>query len=322
MNLAQLQEVLWQNPRRIVFAGELTVAMLSAARDLSQRGLARPIIVGNPLQVHALAEENKIRLHGVSVKKPLHDVHFDAYSRFYRKEVNPELNYAAAKELLQQPLLYAALLIRHGQADLCLTVPPGDVQILWQAEAIFSNEAPFVSAAALVYDEATGTMSIFADILIQARPDAQGLARIALDSAHTFSKLSGAQAQVALLSFSTKGSAQHPRVQTVRDARAILQKENPELKVDGELQFDAAFVPEILHKKAPQSALSGAANVFVFPSLNAADPALKIVQTLTSSTVIAPILQGLRMPVHYVPENADSEQIIRQVIIASSLLND
>jgi len=257
----------------------------------------------------------------VSVKKPLHDAQFDLYSRFYRKEVEPELSYAAAKELLQQPLLYAALLIRHGQADLCFT-SPGDVQTLLQAEAVFSKEAPFVSASALVYDEATGTMSIFADILIQERPDAQGLARIALDSAHTFNKLSGAQAQVALLSFSTKGSAQHPRVQTVRDALTILQKENPALKVDGELQFDAAFVPEILHKKAPQSALSGAANVFVFPSLNAADPALKIVQTLTSSTVIAPILQGLHMPVHYVPENADSDQIIRQAIIASSLLND
>ena len=321
MNIQSLQDRLWQNPKRVVFTDGLNPSVLQAARQLSDKGWAKPIVVGSPLQIHELAEQHKLRLHGVSVKKPLHDPNFDAYGRFYRKQVEKELSYRDAREKLQQPLYYAALLVKHGQADLIIAPTEEHLDELLQTERIFSEEKPCVSASAVIWDESSEAVFVFADVLINARPDAQKLARIAADSASTFSKLSGQPAKVAMLSFSTMGSAEHPRVQTVRDAVRILRDEHPELNVEGELQFDAALVPEIQKKKAPQSSLGGSANVFVFSSLNAADPGFKIVQSLTSFNTAGPFLQGLQTPVQWLQPDEGAEQIIKQVIIASNLLN-
>ncbi len=321
MNIQRLQDQLWQNPKRVVFTDGSNPEVLKAARTLAQTGWARPIIAGNPFRIRETAEQNKIRLQGVSLKKPIHDPDFDRYSRFYRKQVEPGLSYAAAKEKLQQPLWYAALLIRHGQADLCLAPAQDTVSDLLQLERIFSESAPFVSAATLISNDRDEGLFLFADTFVNARPNAEQLARIAFDSAQTFRTLTDAEARVALLSFSTKGSADHPRVQVVRDALQQMPACCPQVKVEGELQFDAAFVPEILQKKAPDSAFAQAANVFVFPSLSAADPAVKIVQTLSPYRATGPLLQGLQFPLHWILPEADADEIVRQTIVASCLLN-
>ncbi len=321
MNMQQWQDRLWHKPKRVVFTDGTNPEVLKAARTLAQTGWAKPIIAGHPFRIREVAEQNKIRLQGVSLKKPIHDPDFDRYSRFYRKEVEPGLSYAAAKEKLQQPLWYAVLLIKHGQADLCLAPAQDTVTDLLQLERIFSESEPFVSAATLIWDEKSDRIFLFADTFVNARPDAQQLARIAFDSAQTFRALTDEEARVALLSFSTKGSADHPRVQVVRDALQQMPACCPQVKVEGELQFDAAFVPEILQKKAPDSAFAQAANVFVFPSLSAADPGVKIVQTLTELKTAGPLLQGLQFPVHWILPEANADDIVNQTIVASSLLN-
>jgi len=142
----------------------------------------------------------------------------------------------------------------------------------------------------------TGQMVTYADCGVVPYPDASQLGDIAIESARTHELLTSQTPRVAMLSFSTKGSARHERVDLVTHALQLVQKREPELSIDGELQFDAAFDPDTAHRKAPDSAVAGNANVFIFPNLDAGNIAYKITERLAGSTATGPILQGLAKP--------------------------
>ncbi len=157
----------------------------------------------------------------------------------------------------------------------------------------------------------------FADCGVVVAPDARKLAAIAVSSAETHRQLTGNEPRVAMLSFSTKGSGSHESVDTVRRATELLREQTPDLVVDGELQFDAAFVPAVAAAKTPESPLAGDANVFVFPDLNAGNIGYKIAERIGGATALGPLLQGFRAPVHDLSRGCSTDDIVDIAVIAA-----
>ncbi len=317
MLLQTLSERIWKTPKRVVFTDGLDIRVLKTARRLADTGLARPIVIGNGFEIRAFAEKSKIRLNGIALRKPINHPRFDFYCRHFRKQFEPQSKYAEIRELLQNPLWFSAQMLAHSDADLIFACPSqGDFAII---ERRLTGWQPQRLAFSLILDEMRKRVFLFADVKQNPRPNETQLAQIAINSAKIFENLTGQRARVALLSFSTRGSAQHPLVETVRKAVQLAHEEEPHLKIEGELQFDAALIPEIGAKKAPGNALQGAANVFVFPSLNAADTAWRIVKSLTRLLAIGPLLAGGKLSWQYLDPDEDEKQLFDRVVVASNL---
>ncbi len=161
-----------------------------------------------------------------------------------------------------------------------------------------------------------GRSVVYADCAVVPDPDASQMATIAIAAGRTFAELTGETPRVAMLSFSTRGSASHHLVDKVRAATDLVRRQAPDLTVDGELQFDAAFVPEIAARKAPGSEVAGAANVFVFPSLDAANIAYKITERIGGATALGPLLQGFAAPIHDLSRGCSAEDLYEVAAIA------
>jgi phosphate acetyltransferase len=159
------------------------------------------------------------------------------------------------------------------------------------------------------------TTYTFADCAVVPDPDAEQLADIAIASAENHTKLTGEEARVAMLSFSTKGSAQHPDVEKVQKATAIIKKKKPGLNVDGELQLDAAIVPSVAQHKAPGSSVAGSANVLIFPDLNSGNIGYKLAQRMANAEAIGPVVQGLKRPAFDLSRGCSVSDIVNVVAI-------
>lgn len=220
---------------------------------------------------------------------------------------------------LTDPLHVATLMVATGQADGCVagaTRPTADViraglRILGVADGVGAVSSSFFFVLP------DGRPLVYGDCGVLPDPDIDQLASIAISSARTFAQLSGADPAVAMLSFSTKGSAEHPRVDKVRAATAAAQALAPDLAIDGELQFDAALLPSVAEAKAPDSPVAGHANTFIFPDLDAANIAYKITERLAGAQAFGPLLQGLDGVLHDLSRGCSIDDIVNVAVIAS-----
>lgn len=241
----------------------------------------------------------------------------------YNKQNAKTSNADEARKLLRNPLYYAASMVNAGLADACVagaTVATADV-IRCAIEVIGIKGDREIISSIFLMSMPSDRIFTYADCGVVPYPDEQELAEIALESAQTHEQLTGEKARVAMLSFSTKSSAPHERSQLVRDALKIAQNKNSELIIDGELQFDAAFVPDIAARKAPDSVLGGQANVFIFPNLDAGNIAYKMTERLAGASATGPILQGLAQPVMDLSRGCNYNDIINSACVAI-LMND
>ncbi len=225
---------------------------------------------------------------------------------------------ARREQCCGDPVYRAAALVRAGVADAAVagaTAPSSDV-IRAGIQVIGLRAPGGLLSSCFLMQLPRGTVLAFGDCAVVPEPDDSDLADIAVSTARTFAELTGEDPAVALLSFSTAGSATHPAVERVRRATALVIERAPGLRVDGELQFDAAFVPKVATSKAPGSVLAGCANVFIFPDLAAGNIGYKIAQRIGGAAAYGPILQGLAAPLNDVSRGCDVDDVVNVALLS------
>ncbi|GAA2879460.1 phosphate acetyltransferase [Aminobacter niigataensis] len=293
-----------QTPRRIVLAEGEDPRIVEAAVRARREGIAEITLVGNRGVIERRladvgADPQEFRIEDPQAS-PLASRLAAAYHELRKAK---GVDAAAAAEALRSPLIFAAMMVREGEADgtvggaVATTADTvrAALQTIGRAPGVGLVSSFFLMMLCQPHHAKKGAF-VFADCGLVVDPDAAGLADIARMSARSYQALAGGAAKVAMLSFSTNGSAAHERVSKVVEATRLAHAADPELVIDGELQFDTAFVEAVSASKAPNSALHGEANVFVFPNLDAANIGYKIAQRIGGADAIGPILQGLAKP--------------------------
>ncbi|MFT8872824.1 MAG: phosphate acetyltransferase [Sporolactobacillus sp.] len=310
----QLKREVAAHKPAIVFpeSGEARVA--EAVRRLAEEDIVRPILIARPEQLSAaladFAGQGKL-----IVRDPAQDRHIEQLAAALVERRSGKVDHLRAVEMLQDPCCYGTMLVYLNEADglvsgaihsTAATVRPA-LQLIKPRRGRQRISGAFLMVKG---DERLW----FADCGINMTPDAVTLAEITAESAEE-ARLFGIEPRIAMLSFSTKGSAAGAEIDKVTDALAIVRREHPELCIDGELQFDAAYVPEVGAKKAPGSPVAGRANVFIFPNLDAGNIAYKMVQRLGGYTAIGPILQGLNRPVNDLSRGCTADDVYKLALI-------
>jgi phosphate acetyltransferase len=294
--------------------------VIQAAAFLKKENLVTPILLGNPDKIAKLGASLKVNLKDIQIIEPLKSKNYAEWSEAYyqlrkHKNVTPE----QAKETVKNPLFFGAFMIHNGLADGAVAgsinttgdVLRAGIQIVGLAEGVNVVSSCFI----MVMKD--GKILTFADCAVIPDPDPEQLCSIAISSARTHQRLIEQEPSVAMLSFSTKGSAQHAHVDKVVKATNLLKEKMPQLKVDGELQFDAAYVESVGKRKAPGSPVAGKANVYIFPDLDAGNIGYKITQRLAGAEAIGPIIQGLKKPFNDLSRGCSVDDIINVVCICA-----
>jgi phosphotransacetylase len=313
-------------PRRVVFPDALDARVILAARELSARGYARPVLLANPFELRRFCWEKRLGMAGVSVVDPARSVDRPRYA----EHLASRLPKASAEEIdarLSEPLWFAAVMLARGDVDVCIggnlsataDVLRAAIRVLGLAE----GNKTVSSASFMLPPEERGDPGplVFADCGVVPQPTPEQLADIAVSAAAGYQRAMGTPARVAMLSFSSHGSASHPAVDAVRLATELARARDPRLIIDGDLQFDAAIVPQVAAQKTPGSPIAGNANVFVFPSLEAGNIGYKIAQRLGGYEALGPMIQGLAKPMHDLSRGCKWEEIVDAALLAT-LLSD
>ncbi len=304
--------------KTILFPEGTEPRTIKAVSEIARTGLARPILLGEKSQVEAKASTEGISLDGITIIDPPKDPRIDEYAKkFYELRKAKGMTIEKAYETLKDPIYFATLLIQLDKADGLVsgaehstahTIRPA-LQIIKTRPGISVVSGCFIM---IVPNSTFGDngLFVFADCAVNPDPTSEQLAEIAIASAETARNLCGMNPRVAMLSFSTKKSADHPNVDKVIKAYEIAKSKAPNLEIDGELQADAALVESVGQKKSPGSTVAGKANVLVFPDLQSGNIGYKLVERLAKAHAIGPFLQGLNKPVNDLSRGCSIQDII------------
>ncbi|MBM4761592.1 phosphate acetyltransferase [Bacillus sp. B15-48] len=312
-----LKEKLSGKNKRIVLPEGLDERILKAAGKLAEDRVLVPILVGNQDEIQAKASELGVTLGSVEIYDPHTYENMDELVASFVERRKGKATEEQARQILLDENYFGTMLVHTNRADGLVsgaahstadTVRPA-LQIIKTKAGVSKTSGVFI----MVRDE---EKYVFADCAINIAPDSNDLAEIAIESAKT-AEMFDIEPRVAMLSFSTKGSAVSPETEKVTAAVKEAQKRAPQLVLDGEFQFDAAFVPSVAEKKAPGSVIKGDANVFVFPSLEAGNIGYKIAQRLGNFDAVGPILQGLNRPVNDLSRGCSDDDVYKLSIITA-----
>lgn len=298
---------------------------VQAARIITDEKIAKVTLLGDEDEIKRVAEKFNVCLCGINIINPLTDPDFEHYANgFYELRKAKGMTPEKARETIKNTLFYACMMIKEGKADGMVsgainttgdTLRPG-LQIIKMAKGINTISSCFIME---IPNKAYGDngLMLFGDCAININPNPDELASIAIATANTAKTLLGMDPKVALLSFSTKGSAKHENVDKVTAALAKVKEIAPELDVDGELQADAAMVPKVAALKAPGSKVAGHANVLIFPDLQAGNIGYKLVQRLAGAEAVGPVSQGFAKPINDLSRGCSIADIVSVVAITA-----
>lgn len=329
MNLFdKLTEKARLNPQRIVLPEGTEPRTLTAADRIIGEGLAHIILIGDPKEIKAMAAELKLsNIDRATIVNPADEAVIDRYAPlYYELRRSKGIVMEEARLTTHNPLYLGCLMVKAGDADGQVAgamnttgnVLRAAFQVIKTQPGIDVVSGAFLMLLPEGLNYGTDGILIFADCAVVPEPDSVQLAQIALSSAQTARHIAGIEPRVAMLSFSTKGSAKGPMVDKVIDATRLAKEADPTLIIDGELQADAAIVPAVAQTKCPNSTLSGRANVLIFPSLSVGNIAYKLVQRLGGVQAVGPVLQGLAAPVNDLSRGCFPEDIYKTIIMTAN----
>jgi phosphate acetyltransferase len=307
--------------KRLVFPEGDEPRTLRAVSILKKSNLAEPILLGDPKLIRTAAEKEGASIDGIEIVFPATHAAFDLFVRKYLElRSGKGVSDTQAREIMQQPLFFGAMMVREGLAAGSVAGAVSTTGDVLRAAIQIIGTSPgisLVSSCFLMVRPDDGKVFTFADCAVVPDPNSEQLADIAITAAGTHEKLTNEKPVVALLSFSTKGSAKHSLVDKVKAAVEIAKKKMPALEIDGELQADAALIASVATRKAPESVVAGKANVLVFPNLDAGNIAYKLVQRLAGYEAIGPIIQGLAKPANDLSRGCSVDDIVNVACICA-----
>jgi phosphate acetyltransferase len=298
--------------------------IIRAARRLKDEDIAQPIVLGKPEQLEAAIEKAGVKLDGIRTINPKKSDKLDVYAEIYNRQ-RDSISVAVAKHIVVKPLFYAGMMVACSDADTAVGGVASATVTFIQAGVLTVGLIPGIKTPSsyflMVIPSFLGQKDkafIYADCAVNIDPTAEQLADIALTSAVSAGRILRVEPRVALLSFSTKGSASGPSVDKVKEALRIARTREPELAIDGEFQADSAIVPRVAAKKVKvkgESTVAGKANVLVFPDLNSGNIAYKLTQYMADARAIGPFLQGFAKPITDLSRGASVDDIISAVVL-------
>jgi len=316
--LINIREKAKQKKRTLLLPESHDDRVLKAAEIITKEGFASVITIGEENKIRQDAEKLGVNLNGVRIIDPAKsDKLSDFTNIYYNLRKKRGITIEEAKATVQRDIFFAGMMLREGMAAASVagsTASTGDVMkagihCVGMKEGISIVSSFFL----MVYPEITYS---FGDCAVVPDPDAPQLADIAISTADNHKILTGEEPYVAMLSFSTKGSATHKLIDKVIEATALVKQKRPDIKVDGELQFDAAIIDSIGKKKSPGSEVAGRANVLIFPDLNAGNIGYKIAQRLGKAEAVGPVVQGLSKPFFDLSRGCSVDDIVNTSAIA------
>ena len=318
-----IKEKARQNIKTIVLPESNDIRVLTAAANVIKEGFADVILVGNKESINELANANNIDVSNIKIVDPNTSDKFSKYAEdFYELRKSKGITLDQAKEIMKDNVYYGMMMVKESDADGLVsgaahstsdTLRPA-LQILKTAPGTKLVSAFFLMVVPNCEYGENGTF-VFSDCGLNEYPDADALSEIAISSSKSFKQLVGAEPRVAMLSYSTYGSAHSPLTEKVIEATKLLKEKEPSLIADGELQLDAAILPEIAASKAPGSPVAGKANTLIFPDLDAGNIGYKLVQRLAKAEAYGPLCQGIAKPVNDLSRGCSSDDIVGVVAI-------
>lgn len=320
-----IKELAKSDPRRIVLPEGSEDRTLIAASIINAENIAKVILIGNEKEISDKAEKLDISVSGIEVQDPETSIKTEIFAHeFLELRKSKGISEEKALEMVRDPMYYAAMMLKMNFADGMVSGAvhtTGDLlrpalQIIKTAPGSAIVSSFFVM---IMKDKSFGEdgLMLFADCAVNPNPNPQELASIAISTAESARKLCGIEPRVAMLSFSTMGSAQHELVEKVRDAAKIARNLRPDLEIEGEMQADAALVEKVAKKKAPGSKVAGSANVLIFPDLQSGNIGYKLVERLAGAMAVGPVCQGFAKPVNDLSRGCSVEDIVNVVAITA-----
>ncbi|WP_297435102.1 phosphate acetyltransferase [uncultured Clostridium sp.] len=325
----QLMKQIWEaaktNNKRIVLPEGDEERTLVAAQKITEQKLAKVILVGDKDSIENKAKKLNVNLDGIKIEDPNKSDKLESYvEAFYNLRKNKGMTIEKSNMIVRDPLYFATMMVKLDDADGMVSgaihttgdlLRPG-LQIIKTAPGVSVVSSFFIM---MVPNSKYGEegLLLFADCAVNPNPSASDLAAIAIATADTAKKLCKIAPKVAMLSFSTMGSADHQLVSKVREATEIAKNLRPDLDIDGELQLDAAIVPSVASQKAPNSKVAGKANVLVFPDLQAGNIGYKLVQRFANADAIGPVCQGFAKPINDLSRGCSSDDIVNVVALTA-----